>query len=45
MIPRRHFLGVSAACALGTPEAFGAFMAAQSAKWDGVAKKANIKVE
>ena len=31
--------------ALGTPEAFGAFMAAQSAKWDGVAKKAGIRVE
>ena len=31
--------------ALGTPEAFGAFMAAQSAKWDSVAKKAGIRVE
>jgi tripartite-type tricarboxylate transporter receptor subunit TctC len=31
--------------ALGTPEAFGTFMAAQSAKWGEVAKKAGIKVE
>jgi len=31
--------------ALGTPEAFGSFMAAQSAKWDGVAKKAGIRID
>jgi tripartite-type tricarboxylate transporter receptor subunit TctC len=31
--------------ALGTPEAFGAFMAAQVAKWSDVAKKANIKID
>jgi tripartite-type tricarboxylate transporter receptor subunit TctC len=31
--------------ALGSVDAFAAFMAAQSAKWHEVAKKANIKVE
>ena len=31
--------------ALGTPEAFGAFMAAQTAKWAVVAQKANIRID
>ena len=31
--------------ALGPPEAFGAFMAAQGAKWSAVAKAANIKLD
>ena len=31
--------------ALGSADAFAAFMAVQTAKWHEVAKKANIKVE
>jgi tripartite-type tricarboxylate transporter receptor subunit TctC len=31
--------------ALDSTEAFGSFMAAQGAKWRGVAEKANIKIE
>ena len=36
---------LGSALALGTPDAFGAFMKAQGEKWSEVAKKANIKVE
>jgi len=36
---------LGSALALGTAEEFGAFMAAQGAKWRAVAKAANIKVD
>jgi len=36
---------LGSALALGTPEAFGAFIAAQGVKWSAVAKAANIKVD
>ena|SRR5436190_5921852 len=36
---------LGSAVALGTAEEFGAFMAAQGAKWRAVAKAANIKVD
>jgi len=31
--------------ALGTPDAFGAFMAAENAKWSEVARRANIRID
>jgi len=36
---------LGSALALGAPDAFGAFIAAQGAKWSAVAKAANIKVD
>ena len=36
---------LGSALALGTPEAFGRFVAAQTAKWADVAAKANIRVD
>jgi tripartite-type tricarboxylate transporter receptor subunit TctC len=36
---------LGSALVTGSPDAFGAFMAAQTAKWAAVASKANIKVD
>ena len=36
---------LGSALATGSSSEFGSFMAAQTAKWSAVAKKANIKVE
>ena len=42
---RERFAAIGMEAIGGTPEAFGAFMRAETAKWAKVIKDANIKVE